>query len=268
MSKHHILIFDSGVGGLSIVQHIRSTVGPCRITYLADNALFPYGLLAEQQLLDRVTGLIGDVAASYQPELIVIGCNSASTLVLPTLRQMLDIPIVGVVPAIKPAAQSSATHVVGLLATPGTIDREYTDDLIRDYANHCEIIRVGSAELVAAVEQKMRGGAAHPDAATAVIKQFRQHPRWPELDTIVLACTHFPLAIDELSAAAPEIKHWVDSGAAIARRVKSLLDSHDHPSSEDKASDIALFTDLSSHTEALQQSFKAYGFKEFALWRA
>lgn len=266
MNNPHILIFDSGVGGLTIVKHIRQTLPGCRISYLADNALFPYGLLDEQQLLERVTMLLEAAVDELKPDLIVIACNSASTLVLPHLRQLLNIPIVGVVPAIKPAAQTSATHVVGLLATPGTVDRDYTDELITDYANHCEVIRVGSAELVKAIEGKMRGTAIDTKVCLDVIQPFREHPLWPQLDTIVLACTHFPLAINELSAAAPEIKHWVDSGAAIARRVENLLGAISPQQKPLDSSGLALFTDISEHTPALLEHLKQYGFNQSKLW--
>ena len=266
MNKPHILIFDSGVGGLSIVEHIRQSLPHCRISYLADNALFPYGLLDEQQLLERVATLLQAATEELQPELIVVGCNSASTLVLPRLRRLLNIPIVGVVPAIKPAAQTSDTNVVGLLATPGTVGRDYTDELITDYANHCEVIRVGSAELVKAIEGKMRGTPIDSKICTDVIQSFREHPLWPQLDTIVLACTHFPLAIDELSVAAPEIKHWVDSGAAIARRVESLLGEISAQQKNHDGPELALFTDISEHTPALTEQLNNYGFSDIELW--
>jgi glutamate racemase len=265
MNKSHILIFDSGVGGLSIVEHIRQSLTHCQITYLADNARFPYGLLHEQELVERVVALLQTAVHELRPDLVVVGCNSASTLVLPHLRQLLAIPIVGVVPAIKPAAQTSATNVVGLLATPGTVGRDYTDELITEYANHCEVIRVGSAELVKAVERKMRGTPIDSKICTEVIQSFREHPLWPKLDTIVLACTHFPLAIDELSAAAPEIMHWVDSGAAIARRVESLLDEID-PQQHKHDTELALFTDMSEHTPSLAEQLHQYGFSHSKLW--
>jgi glutamate racemase len=268
MNPSHILVFDSGVGGLSIVEHIRHLIPGCQITYLADNALFPYGMLGEEHLVERVTRLLLTATEQLRPELIVVGCNSASTLVLPQLRAQLSIPVVGVVPAIKPAAKTSATNVVGLLATPGTIGRGYTDELISDYANHCEVIRVGSAELVAAIEGKMRGIPIDRQACEAVIKPFRDHPLWPKLDTIVLACTHFPLAIEELSQSAPEIKHWVDSGAAIARRVESLLADRGTGISKEKGRDLALFTDTSGHTPALEQQLKKYGFGHSEQWPA
>lgn len=266
MNKSHILVFDSGVGGLSIVGHIRQNLPRCQISYLADNALFPYGLLNERDLVERVVKLLQTAAEKLQPELIVVGCNSASTLVLPQLRQQLTIPIVGVVPAIKPAAQTSASNVVGLLATPGTVGREYTDELITDYANHCEVIRVGSAELVKAIEGKMRGTPIDPKICQDVIQSFREHQLWPQLDTIVLACTHFPLAIKELSAAAPEIKHWVDSGAAIARRVESLLGEISPQKKPYGGTDLALFTDMSEHTPELAEQLLHYGFSHSKLW--
>lgn len=266
MRKPHILVFDSGVGGLSIVGHIRQTIPESRITYLADTAMFPYGLLAEQALISRVTELLQAAARQLKPDIIVIGCNTASTLVLEVLRKQLAIPVVGVVPAIKPGAEASVTHVVGLLATPGTIGREYTDDLITDYAGHCQVIRVGSSELVQAIEDKMRGFPITDELCSEVIRPFREHPLWPKLDTVVLACTHFPLAIEELSQSAPEIKHWVDSGAAIARRVKALVGNPQPATADPVYPDIALFTDMSKHTAELDHQLLRYGFSASRQW--
>jgi len=218
----HILVFDSGVGGLSIVQAIQQHTPTFPITYLADNLHFPYGLLDEDFLVDRVEQLLLQVVqASPHVDMIVVACNTASTLVLPRLRARLSIPIVGVVPAIKPAAALSANRTIGLLATPGTVKRSYTDDLINEFAPHCDVIKVGSSELVTLAEAKISGAPLPPDAIEAIVAPFKAYPL---LDTVVLACTHFPLLAEELAAALPNVTHWVDSGEAIARRVAFLAD--------------------------------------------
>lgn len=262
----NILVFDSGVGGLSIVQHIRQQLPAAAVTYLADNRLFPYGLMEEKPLIERVTSLICAAVDIYRPDIIVIACNTASTLTLPYLRQSLQTPIVGVVPAIKPAAQLSKNKVVGLLATPGTIRREYTDDLIEDFATGCEIIRLGTSRLVVIVEE-MLSGIIHPRTTfSEILKPFADHPRWREMDTMVLACTHFPLAVQQLSQAAPGISQWVDSGLAIAKRVKSLLfeiqTAGEPVSHQQTRHNIALFTKIETLPTPLKRSLQDYGFSQ------
>lgn len=260
-TQANILIFDSGVGGLSIVNHINQLLPDCSSTYLADNALFPYGMLDEQTLVHRVCHLIKQCIAVNKPDIIVIACNSASTLALPHLRKLIDIPVVGVVPAIKPAATQSDTKVIGLLATPGTIKRDYTDELISEFANDCEIVRLGSSKLVEIVEQKMAGQAPSKQQLNDVLQPFRAHAQWQKMDTIVLACTHFPLIQQEIAAVTPEICYWVDSGDAIARRIKFLLpNAMKRPSKKQRS--IAMFTELAKVNESLKSYFSEYGFEQ------
>lgn len=259
----NILVFDSGVGGLSIVQHLRQQLPHCAITYLADNDLFPYGLLHEDQLVERVNKLLSTVIEARQPDLVIIACNTASTLVLPSLRANTRIPIVGVVPAIKPAAQRSHSKVIGLLATPATIARDYTDELISEFAEDCEIIRVGSLPLVTLAEDYLAGNAQSAQAYSAVLAPFQDHPKWQQMDAMVLACTHFPLVLAQLSAAAPAINLWIDSGDAIARRAASLLEGTENRS---PGHDCALFTARNKITPGLRTTLSEFGFEQVDSW--
>ena len=265
ISAPHILVFDSGIGGLSIVQHIRQHLPKATISYLADNLYFPYGLLDEATLTQRANDIVSWACRRYQPSVVVIACNSASTLVLPSLRERLDVPVVGVVPAIKPAAQMSKTKVIGLLATPATIQRDYTDELIAEFAPHCEVIRVGTASLVEFVEQKMAGLNPPDTELKRVIAQFEKSPLWPKADTVVLACTHFPLITQELSSAAPGISHWVDSGDAVARRIKSLLASTSGTPQPQQGVNRFLFTDGRGVTDALKNGIQLFGFDDISI---
>lgn len=211
-----ILVFDSGVGGLSILQEIRQQYPDCFYFYASDNAAFPYGTQSEDTLVDRVDHVVHQLQQYTQADIIVIACNTASTVALPRIRERFSQPIIGVVPAIKPAAAISRSKTIGLLATPGTVTRHYTQQLIDEFASDCQIISVGSSELVLLAEKKLRGETINPQQLKIIVEPFAMND---DIDTLVLACTHFPLLKDELRKALPTIKHWVDSGEAIARRV-------------------------------------------------
>jgi glutamate racemase len=215
-----VLVFDSGVGGLSILHETRQMVPHCRYHYACDNQAFPYGTKEEAELVERVELILKGLIARINPDIVVIACNTASTVALPKIRSHFTKPVVGVVPAIKPASALSTSRVIGLLATPATITRPYTQWLIDEFAPDATFIRVGSAELVTQAENALRGIAPDPEVLSSILTPIFDDPR---TDTIVLACTHFPLLKSELTEAAPRAIHWVDSGNAIARRVASLI---------------------------------------------
>jgi len=210
-----VLVFDSGVGGLSIARAIKE-LNHVDIIYVSDNAAFPYGTKSETTLIDRTKSVLKEIQQQVEADIIVIACNTASTVTLPTLRESFNEPVIGVVPAIKPAALVSKSKVIGLLATPGTVSRDYTHDLIRSFASDCRIVPLGCSELVYFAEEKLKGNDINIQQLIALIHVFKKNKT---IDTVVLACTHFPLLLDELKIALPDITHWIDSGDAIARRV-------------------------------------------------
>jgi glutamate racemase len=187
-----ILFFDSGVGGLSVLRRTRALLPTAPIVYAADNAGFPYGTKTEAELASRLPALLGRLVERYHPRLAVIACNTASTIALDHVRAALDIPVVGTVPAIKPAAELSKSRVIGVLGTAATVRQPYVDNLAARFASDCAIVRHGSAELVALAEAKLAGEAIDPAAVAAAVQPLRDTP---DLDTVVLACTHFPLRI-------------------------------------------------------------------------
>lgn len=217
------IVFDSGVGGLSVFDCIAAAFPGLPLLYVADNAFFPYGTKDEEALVARVRNLLTALAARHRPEVIVIACNTASTVALPAVREALSIPIIGTVPAIKPAAQASVTRVIGLLGTPGTVRRQYTQALIDEFASDCTVLRHGSAELVELAERKLRAEPVDPVTVDGALAGLIGQPGGARIDTVILACTHFPLLAPELAAAVPRPLRWIDSGEAIARRVGSLL---------------------------------------------
>ena len=218
-----VLVFDSGVGGLTVAEEIAALAPGLAIDYAADTGFFPYGDKSDAALRDRLPLVASALYEVAKPDVFVIACNTASTLALADVRAALPCPVVGTVPAIKPAAQASRTGVIGLLATPGTIGRAYTDQLIASYASDADIIKHGSVKLVKLAEAKARGEAVSASDLKAVQQPMFEAPGGDRIDTIVLACTHFPLVRDELIASAPREITYIDSGAAIARQTLRVM---------------------------------------------
>jgi len=219
-----ILIYDSGVGGLSISQSLTNLLPFAEQILLSDNACFPYGEMKEQELISRVTDLLSKAVPQLQPDCIVVACNTVSTLALEKIRSALSIPVIGVVPAIKPAAAMSRSKVIGLLATPATVERSYTADLVNNYADDCTLISIGNTRLVEIAEQKVRGTTVDLAEIRSILAAFYQAEEQQNLDTVVLGCTHFPLLSEQLSQLLPETITLIDSSTAIARQVDKILE--------------------------------------------
>ena len=218
----NILVFDSGLGGLTVYREIVRIMPQSGLLYVADDAFFPYGGRDEQALIAHVVPLMGALIAEHNPDLVVIACNTASTLVLPHLRSQFTVPFVGTVPAIKPACAASRSKLVSVLGTEATVAREYTKALIRDFANGVEVALVGSARLAALAEAKLRGERIDDAAVAAEIAPCFVEKGGRRTDTVVLACTHYPLLIDRFVALAPWPVEFIDPAPAIARRALEL----------------------------------------------
>ncbi len=226
LNSPSILVFDSGLGGLTVLREIVAARPDAHYIYVADDAFFPYGHHGEEQIIARVVPLIGALIDRHTPDLIVIACNTASTLVLSHLREAYKIPFVGTVPAIKPACAQSKTRRVSVLGTKGTVQREYTRGLIRDFAQGCEVTLVGSPELASLAESALSGNAVSDRAIFAELAPCfvgASEDGNSRTDTIVLACTHYPLLLDRFVRLAPWPVDWIDPAPAIARRVSDLL---------------------------------------------
>ena len=252
-----LLIFDSGVGGLSVLRPIRDLLPSAPIVYAADNAGYPYGTKSEAEIAARVPALLGRLAERFDPRLIVIACNTASTIALDAVRAALDVPIVGTVPAIKPAAAVSKSRVIGVLGTDATVRQPYVDRLAAEFASDCIVLRHGSAELVDLAEAKLRGEPASPAAYARCLDGLLSQPGGDRLDTIVLACTHFPLVEEELAAAAPRPIAFVDGNEGIARRTAWLTRDHRWPAEPGEGT--AIFTRRSPGIEAYRKGLISYG---------
>ena len=256
-----ILFFDSGLGGTSVFKAVQELNPDCNFYYLFDNECFPYGNKDEDFIVKRSESLIEECVKRFNISLIVVACNTASTIALPKLRDRIKIPIVGVVPAIKPAALKSKKKIIGLVATPGTTRRAYTDDLIEKFAKDCKVLKLGTTDLVRLSERKMSGQDVSFSEIRDVFGPWLLLKEEEQPDVIVLGCTHFPLLKNEISHLFPKAL-LVDSGEAIGRRVRSLISLKqvtDFP--EDNKGNIAFYTGALKDIEGYSKTFKRCGFK-------
>ncbi|MGO4523563.1 glutamate racemase [Microvirga sp. 2MCAF35] len=238
-----ILVFDSGLGGLTVFAEVLKARPDARYVYAADDAGFPYGRLSEAVLAERVVAVMERLVALHDPDIVVVACNTASTVVLPHLRKRFSIPFVGTVPAIKPAARTTQTGYISVLATPGTVARDYTRDLIETYAAGCKVNLVGSRRLAGFAEAELAGDPVpDQDLLDELLPCFIEGPDG-RTDVVALSCTHYPLLLQRFQALAPWPVTWIDPAPAIARRVTQLIGGPvpGHEADDDEA--IAVFTD-------------------------
>jgi glutamate racemase len=253
------LVFDSGLGGLSVLAEIRGLRPDVEIVYAADDAAFPYGGLSEEALVARVKTVMARLIGETEPDIVVIACSTASTLALPPLRAAHPgLPFVGTVPAIKPAAAASRSRLISVLATRGTVARDYTHALVRDYAGNCEVTLVGSPMLAVLAERVMRGEAVEDAEIEREIAPCFVERDGRRTDQIVLACTHFPLIADRIERLSPWPVGFIDPAQAIARRLDALIGAA-RPGASKVHEGAAFFTSGEDPPEALQKTLLRYG---------
>lgn len=257
-----ILLFDSGVGGLTVLEAVRALLPQAPIVYAADTAGLPYGTKTEAQIAARVAGLLGRLTERLEPRLVCIACNTASTIALGTVREVLEVPIVGTVPAIKPAAALSRSGVIGLLGTEATIRQGYVDRLEAEFGQGKRLLRHAAPGLVGAAEAKLRGARIDPGEIAAAVAGLRAMPGGADIDTVVLACTHFPLIQDELAAEFGSGVEFVHGAQGIARQVARLLQGQDFVR---VGPDYALVTGGASFSSKYAMPFAAYGLHSVAV---
>lgn len=261
-----VLVFDSGLGGLTVLEQVRRARPDARYVYAADDAAFPYGRLAEAALVDRVLAVMERLIATHRPDLAVVACNTASTLVLPALRRRFATPFVGVVPPIKPAAEATRSRIVSLLATPGTVARAYTRDLVDAYAGGCAVTLVGSPNLAGYAEAEMAGAPVDDAAIAAEIAPcFATSGDGRRTDVVCLACTHYPLLLPRFERLAPWPVTWIDPAPAIARRVIQLLGPAPRAADPQVPPVRGAFTGGAGLTPALRRSLARRGVAEIAV---
>jgi glutamate racemase len=251
-----ILLFDSGVGGLTVLAELRRLLPQAPVVYAADTAGLPYGAKTEAEIAARVAGLLGVLSERHRPRLATIACNTASTIALGMVREVLNIPIVGTVPAIKPAAALTRSGVIGLLGTEATIRQGYVDRLEAEFAGGKRLIRHAAPGLVAAAEAKLRGEPVSSDAIAQAVAGLRERAAAAPIDTVVLACTHFPLLSEELRRELGDHVQLVDGAQGIARRIASLTAGQSFARG---APDLAVFTGRQTFSEPFLRVLRSYG---------
>ena len=251
-----ILLFDSGVGGLTVLAELRKLLPQAPVIYAADLDGLPYGEKTEAEIAARVAGLLGRMSERFHPRLIAIACNTASTIALGMVREVLHVPIVGTVPAIKPAAALTKSGTIGLLGTAATVRQKYVDDLERQFAAGKRLLRYACPELVEAAEAKLRGGAPDPAVFAGAAAGLRGQPGGEAIDTVVLACTHFPLVADELHVAMGDNVRFIDGAQGIARRIAFLTQGQGFLRT---LPDVALVTGDVARAKPLAPMLKTYG---------
>ncbi len=257
MKHGKVLVFDSGMGGLTVAREIQALAPDLAVDYAADSGFFPYGDKSDEALRDRLPLIARQLAEAAKPDVFVIACNTASTLALEEVRAVLDIPVVGTVPAIKPAAALTRTGTIGLLATPGTIRRAYTAKLIEDFAKQVRVISHGSVELVRMAEEIASGGAIAMEAFRDAQAALFETDGGEEIDTVVLACTHFPLIRGELAATVPHAVTFIDSGEAIARQTLRVLPKN---ATEEQFGGAVWLSSSPAHQARLVEVCRRFGF--------
>ena len=257
-----ILIFDSGLGGLTVFREVAALRPDARFVYVADDDAFPYGQFAESDLSARVVAVMTGLIETHKPDLAVIACNTASTLVLEELRRRFTIPFVGTVPAIKPACAASASKLVSVLGTEATVKREYTRALIRDFGQGCGVTLVGSKRLAVVAEAYLRGEAIEDKIIVDEISACFVESKGARTDIVVLACTHYPLLLERLTKCAPWPVNFIDPAPAIARRVGELLG----PAAPGAPKPSARIVFISGRTPppALRAALAAFGVSEYS----
>ena len=268
MTSPRVLLFDSGMGGLTVARAVAAQLPDAHLTYSADNAAFPYGGWEEEALTKRIVEVVGKLIERTDPHIVVVACNTASTIALAALRAAYKLPFVGTVPAIKPAAAQTKSGIVGVLATPGTVSREYTHALIHTYASHCQVILHGAGRMAEIAEGKLKGHAVDLAELRREIEPAFRKFEDRATDVVVLGCTHYPLLLDELKQVEPWPVTYIDPAPAIARRVADVLDEtsrHEAAHAVPAHGTVILTSKTGGASESLD-AYSAMGFQfpEFA----
>lgn len=216
-----IAFIDSGVGGLPYLQWVKERLPLENFVYLADRKNFPYGEKSSDEIVRIVLQAVKSLNEGNRPKMLVIACNTATVTSLDAVRKVVDIPVVGVVPAVKPAAMQSRNKRIGVLATERTVKGEYLQELIDDFAGDCHVEKVAGSGIVRFVENDFFNASEREkeDIIERAVEQFSGE----NVDTVVLGCTHFIFLTDILKRKFGETADVIDSREGVGKQIISLL---------------------------------------------
>lgn len=246
-----MLVMDSGLGGVSVVRALRQLAPQQKLHYLADTAGFPYGARAPADIAARAVTLLRALEVERHYRAVVLACNTLSTLCLEQLRAEFLCPFVGTVPAVKVAASQARRFT--LLATPNTVDSDYSKNLIAQFAAGCVVDRVAAPNLAMMAERALLGDMPEDAALAREIAPAFRNDVAGKTEAVVLGCTHYPLLLPTLRRLAPWEITWIDSSDAIARRALSF------DAADAALTDTAIITDTGTR-EAYMLAFGREGF--------
>lgn len=238
MNNAPIGVFDSGMGGLSVWRELKRALPGESLLYYGDGANCPYGEKSAEEVVEYIMHGVGKLIGEGA-KMVVLACNTATVAAVKQLREKFDIPFVGMEPAVKPAAASTVSGVVGVLATKGTLDSEWFSELKERYSDAARIVTAEGEGFVRLVEAGAEDG---PEAAEMVRRAIV-----PMLDSgadrIVLGCTHYPFLSGQMREVIGDRKvEIIDPAPAIVRRVEWLLDEHDMHAAGDQAPEYMFYS--------------------------
>lgn len=261
-----VLAFDSGIGGLAVVQALRTTLPEdTRIDYLADNALFPYGEQEDSLLVTRLLSLMEERIARLRPDVVLIACNTASTIALDALRARFDVPFVGCVPPVRWAARVSQTRVFGLLSTRGTARRPYLRSLRDSYAADCEMIVHGARALADLAEQAFLGRPVDDSMVAEELRHLFEAPMGRQIDTIGLGCTHYTFLADAFLRLSPPNISFLDPAVPVAQQVNRILEMRTVPPEREDLPESLTLTGPATDSAALRQAVARLGYHDITV---
>lgn len=237
MSNSPIVIFDSGLGGTSILSEIIIRLPHEDIIYLADSKNAPYGEKPLSEII-RLSQKNTDLALEFGAKTVVVACNTATTNAIAILREKYNLPFIGIEPAIKPAALNSKTKRIGILATKGTLTSELFQHTSQTFAKDTKVVEVIGRDIVEAVESGFLDNPVFIESLKQQVQIFIDE----NIDILVLGCTHYPYIIPILKQLLPESIKIIDSGYAVARQTENILKTRNLNNTSENIGSLKIFT--------------------------
>lgn len=237
MNKQPIGIFDSGVGGTSIWKEIHRLLPHEHTIYLADSKHAPYGPKGKEAIIDLCIKNT-ELLLNNGCKLIIVACNTATTNAIDVLRKTYDVPFIGIEPAIKPAALQTKTNSVGILATKGTLSSALFSKTSDLFASNIEVIEQTGDGIVPLIEN----GKLYSEDMKLLLKNYLKPMIKANIDCLVLGCTHYPYLIPILKTMLPDHVTIIDSGEAVAKQTKAVLERNDLVNINEEKSYARFFT--------------------------